>query len=50
LSTGFYRETIPQERTSWSKSTLLRCGRAWKCATCIEHLFPIHSYSIQVFT
>jgi len=29
LSTGFYRETIPQERTSWSKSTLLRCGRPW---------------------
>src|SRR6218665_4204583 len=27
LSTGFYRETIPQERTSSSKSTLLRCGR-----------------------
>jgi len=26
---GFYRETIPKERTSWSKSTLLRCGRPW---------------------
>ena len=29
LSTGFYRETIPQERTSWSKSTLLRGIRPW---------------------
>ena len=29
MSTGFYMETIPQESTSWSKSTLRRCVCPW---------------------
>jgi len=29
LSMDFCKETIPQQSTSWSKSTVLRSGRPW---------------------